>query len=110
MLTRLFWLHVLVLPLLITMQSVGFFDAADRVRQTIATMIPIVMLLLWDGTPVMNFWAGWAYTAATITDALNAVSAALTTENLTAYLARVQVDKQDTATVAKAFLTDLGLV
>jgi O-antigen/teichoic acid export membrane protein len=37
---------VLVLPLLITMQSVGFFDAADRVRQTIATMIPIVMLAI----------------------------------------------------------------
>lgn len=37
---------VLVLPLLIAMQSVGFFDAADRVRQTIATMIPIVMLAI----------------------------------------------------------------
>ena len=37
---------VLVLPLLITMQSVGFFDAADRVRQTIATMIPIVMIAI----------------------------------------------------------------
>jgi O-antigen/teichoic acid export membrane protein len=35
---------VLVLPFLISMQSVGLFDAADRVRQTIATMIPIVML------------------------------------------------------------------
>jgi O-antigen/teichoic acid export membrane protein len=35
---------VLVLPFLISMQSVGFFDAADRVRQTITTMIPIVML------------------------------------------------------------------
>jgi osmoprotectant transport system substrate-binding protein len=47
---------------------------------------------------------------ATVTEALNAVSAKLTTENLTTYLARVQVDKQDTATVAKAFLTDNGLV
>ena len=34
-------------------------------------MIPGVMVLLWDGTPVMNFWAGWVYTAATITDALD---------------------------------------
>jgi CDP-diacylglycerol--glycerol-3-phosphate 3-phosphatidyltransferase len=34
-------------------------------------MIPGVMALLYDGTPVMNFWAGWAYTAATITDALD---------------------------------------
>ncbi len=46
---------------------------------------------------------------ATVTGALNAVSAKLTTENLTAYLAKVQVDKQDTATVAKAFLTENGL-
>ncbi len=34
-------------------------------------MIPAVMLLLWDGTPVMNFWAAWVYTLATITDALD---------------------------------------
>lgn len=34
-------------------------------------MIPAVWVLLWDGTPVMNFWAGWVYTAATITDALD---------------------------------------
>jgi len=40
----------------------------------------------------------------TITDALNAFSAVLTTDNLTEYLAKVQVDKQDSATVAKAFL------
>jgi len=46
----------------------------------------------------------------TVSGALNAVSAKLTTENLTTYLARVQVDKQDTATVAKAFLTDSGLI
>lgn len=39
-----------------------------------------------------------------ITDALNAFSAVLTTDNLTEYLAKVQVDKQDSATVAKAFL------
>jgi osmoprotectant transport system substrate-binding protein len=45
-----------------------------------------------------------------ISQELNAVSAKLTTENLTTYLAKVQVDKQDSATVAKAFLTDLGLV
>jgi O-antigen/teichoic acid export membrane protein len=37
---------VLVLPLLIAMQSVGLFDAADRLRQTIATMIPVVMLAI----------------------------------------------------------------
>ncbi|GAA0519393.1 glycine/betaine ABC transporter substrate-binding protein [Paractinoplanes deccanensis] len=46
----------------------------------------------------------------TVSGALNAVSAKLTTDNLTQYLAKVQVDKQDTATVAKAFLSDNGLV
>ncbi|WP_433825112.1 glycine betaine ABC transporter substrate-binding protein [Actinoplanes sp. CA-015351] len=45
----------------------------------------------------------------TVSGALNAVSAKLTTENLTSYLAQVQVDKKDTATVAKAFLTENGL-
>ena len=40
-----------------------------------------------------------------VEDALNEVSAALTTENLTEYLAKVQVDKQDTSTVAKDFLS-----
>jgi CDP-diacylglycerol---glycerol-3-phosphate 3-phosphatidyltransferase len=34
-------------------------------------MIPVVLLLLHDGTPVMNFWAAWVYTGATITDALD---------------------------------------
>jgi osmoprotectant transport system substrate-binding protein len=44
-----------------------------------------------------------------VSGALNAVSAKLTTENLTAYLAKVQVDKQDSAAVAKSFLADNGL-
>jgi osmoprotectant transport system substrate-binding protein len=44
-----------------------------------------------------------------ITDALNGLSAKPTTENLTKYLAQVQVDKKSSAEVAKAFLTDLGL-
>lgn len=46
---------------------------------------------------------------ATVTGALDAVSAKLTTENLTAYLAQVQVDKKDIAVVAKAFLAENGL-
>jgi len=41
--------------------------------------------------------------------ALNAVSEALTTENLTEFLAMVQVDKQDSATVATAFLAEYGI-
>ncbi|PRY11786.1 ABC transporter substrate-binding protein [Kineococcus rhizosphaerae] len=45
----------------------------------------------------------------TIASALNAFSAKLTTENLTEYLSKVQVDKQDSATVAKAFLSANGL-
>ncbi len=46
----------------------------------------------------------------TVEEAVNEVSAALTTEDLTKYLAQVVVDKKDTATVAKQFLTDKGLV
>lgn len=42
-------------------------------------------------------------------NALNAVSEALTTENLAEALAKVQVDKADPATVAKEFLTDNGV-
>lgn len=34
-------------------------------------MIPVVMLMLQEGTPAMNYWAGWVYTFATITDALD---------------------------------------
>jgi osmoprotectant transport system substrate-binding protein len=45
-----------------------------------------------------------------VTDPLNAVSEALTTENLTDALAKVQVDKQDPATVAKDFLTENGVI
>lgn len=45
----------------------------------------------------------------TVTSALDGVSQTLTTENLTEYLAKVVVDKQDNATVAKAFLTDNDL-
>lgn len=43
-------------------------------------------------------------------EALNAVSEALTTENLTEALAKVQVDKQDPATVAEEFLTENGVL
>jgi len=46
----------------------------------------------------------------TVEDALNKVSEALTTEDLTKYLAKVQVDKQDPATVAKEYLSDKNLV
>jgi osmoprotectant transport system substrate-binding protein len=40
-----------------------------------------------------------------VKQSLNEVSQALTTEELTEYLAKVAVDKQDTATVAKEFLS-----
>jgi osmoprotectant transport system substrate-binding protein len=46
----------------------------------------------------------------TVEDALNSVSEALTTENLTEYLAKVQVDKQDSASVAEEFLTEYDLL
>lgn len=54
--------------------------------------IPGILALLYDGTPVMNFWAGWAYTAATITDALDG------------YLAR----KQNLVSVVGKFLDPLA--
>lgn len=44
-----------------------------------------------------------------VEDALNGVSEALTTENLTEALAKVQEDKQDPAVVAKDFLSEQGL-
>lgn len=45
-----------------------------------------------------------------VEEALNAVSAALTTDNLTETLAKVQVDKQDPAVVAEEFLTAEGVI
>jgi osmoprotectant transport system substrate-binding protein len=44
-----------------------------------------------------------------VKDALNAVSQALTTEDLTKYLSEVAVDKKDPATVAKEFLDAKGI-
>ncbi len=46
---------------------------------------------------------------ATVESALNAVSGVLTTENLTAALAQVTVDKMSSADVAEQFLADNGL-
>lgn len=43
-------------------------------------------------------------------DALNAVSEALTTENLTEALARVQLEKEDPAVVAEDFLTENDVI
>ncbi|SOD71535.1 osmoprotectant transport system substrate-binding protein [Jatrophihabitans sp. GAS493] len=45
----------------------------------------------------------------TITDAANAVSAKLDTATLASLVTKVQVDKQDSDTVAKAWLTSVGL-
>ena len=45
-----------------------------------------------------------------VSGAINEVSKALTTEDLTKYLAEVQVDKKDSATVAKQYLSDKGIV
>ncbi|MBZ5735756.1 ABC transporter substrate-binding protein [Nocardioides sp. TRM66260-LWL] len=44
-----------------------------------------------------------------VTEALNAVSTALTTEKLTALMAKIVTDKQDPKTVAKDFLSENGL-
>lgn len=45
-----------------------------------------------------------------VEEALNGVSEALTTDNLTEALARVQVDKEDPVTVAESFLEENGLL
>jgi osmoprotectant transport system substrate-binding protein len=45
----------------------------------------------------------------TVKDALNAVSGKLTTDNLTEMVKRVEIDKDDAATVAKDFLQQNGL-
>jgi osmoprotectant transport system substrate-binding protein len=45
-----------------------------------------------------------------ITQLLNAVSAQLTTENMTELNGRVELDKEDAATVAEDFLTEAGLL
>jgi len=47
---------------------------------------------------------------ANVKNAVDQVSKALTTEDLTNYLAEVQVDKKDSATVAKQYLSDKGIV
>jgi osmoprotectant transport system substrate-binding protein len=47
---------------------------------------------------------------ANVKNAVDQVSKALTTEDLTKYLAEVQVDKKDSATVAKQYLSDKGIV
>jgi osmoprotectant transport system substrate-binding protein len=44
-----------------------------------------------------------------VTDTLNAVSAALNTENLKELVKRVEVDKDDAETVAEDFLSEAGL-
>jgi CDP-diacylglycerol--glycerol-3-phosphate 3-phosphatidyltransferase len=47
------------------------FNLPNLLTMLRIVMIPGVMALLYDGTPVMNYWAGWVYTLATITDALD---------------------------------------
>ncbi|GAA2662797.1 MULTISPECIES: ABC transporter substrate-binding protein [Nonomuraea] len=57
-------------------------------------------------TPLVNK----AATTETIKTTLNAVSAKLTTENLTQMMQKISVDKDDPATVAKDWLTTNGLL
>ena len=47
------------------------FNLPNIITMFRIVMIPVVMLMLQEGTPAMNFWAGWAYTFATVTDALD---------------------------------------
>jgi CDP-diacylglycerol---glycerol-3-phosphate 3-phosphatidyltransferase len=68
------------------------FNLPNLLTMLRIVMIPVVMVMLQEGTPVMNFWAGWVYTAATITDALDG------------YLAR----KQGLVSVVGKFLDPLA--
>ncbi len=54
--------------------------------------------------------AAWAKDHQDAVDALNALMAALTTENLTELNGRVSVDREDPAAVAKDFLSSEGLI
>ena len=45
-----------------------------------------------------------------ITDALNKMSASLTSEDLVGLITKIDVDKQNVSDVAKAVLTDKGLI
>ena len=47
------------------------FNLPNILTMARIAIIPVVMGMLQEGTPAMNFWAGWVYTAATITDALD---------------------------------------
>ncbi|WP_432507208.1 ABC transporter substrate-binding protein [Kineococcus arenarius] len=51
-----------------------------------------------------------AKNTATVTQALNAFSATLTTDALSAALGRVSLEREDSATVARDYLTDHGLI
>lgn len=68
------------------------FNLPNLLTMLRIVMIPVVMVMLQEGTPAMNFWAGWVYTAATITDALDG------------YLAR----KQGLVSVVGKFLDPLA--
>ena len=81
-------------------------DSAIKKNNLVVLDDPKNLYLAENVLPLIRTEAG----NPTVSGALNAVSAKLTTENLTTYLAKVQLDKQDTAAVAKAFLTDNGLV
>lgn len=47
------------------------FNLPNLITMLRVVAIPVVLVMLAEGTPAMNFWAGWVYTAATITDALD---------------------------------------
>jgi osmoprotectant transport system substrate-binding protein len=81
-------------------------DSAIKTKNLVVLADPKNLYLAENIVPLIRTEAN----NPTVSGALNAVSAKLTTENLTTYLAKVQVDKQDTAAVAKAFLTDNGLL
>lgn len=89
-------------------QAVNLFTTQSAIKQNdfVALEDPESLFLAQNVTPLIDE----AKATDNVKKTLNAVSAKLTTANLTDLVAQVEVDKKDAATVAKQFLEDNDLV
>lgn len=89
-------------------QAVNLFTTQSAIKQNdfVALEDPESLFLAQNVTPLIDE----AKASDNVKKTLNAVSAKLTTANLTDLVAEVEVDKKDAATVAKQFLEDNDLV
>ncbi|MQA81117.1 MAG: glycine/betaine ABC transporter substrate-binding protein [Streptosporangiales bacterium] len=89
-------------------QAVNLFTTQSAIKQNdfVALEDPKSLFLAQNVTPLIDE----AKATDNVKETLNAVSAKLTTANLTDLVAQVEVDKKDAATVAKQFLEDNDLV